>query len=371
MANQNLLQRIGGVLQAAGDPTYLERQRQIAEQQALQQQQQQNLQRMGNVFSQGLPLEGQIRQLAQIGTPEAIQAAMKLQETQLGQQITPYQQANLDLQRQEQQRLQNQFDFNRGIALEEAAFNRQREGRLQQQADIRNALMQSLTSGTDSGRVMGDIASTGGVKDQISQFKAQNKALSAGLLDPELKDFTRAQIEANNEEIKNLRELEKERREAEKLLTPEQAAKVSLVKKGQKDIQDAIDLLLKGDDKITMTEAMSMGKQGADVPFIGFLGTKGVPFTDGRKIRAKVMNAVQAQLRAESGAAVPEEEVERAAERFLPTPLDTAQGRIDKLRSLQELLNQTDALSKQPSFMQQPALATEPRVIDFNELAPQ
>ena len=47
-----------------------------------------------------------------------------------------------------------------------------------------------------------------------------------------------------------------------------------------------------------------------------------MPFSEGRTLRTLVLDSVEARLRAESGAAVPEAEVKRAAARFIPSPLD-------------------------------------------------
>ena len=45
--------------------------------------------------------------------------------------------------------------------------------------------------------------------------------------------------------------------------------------------------------------------------------------TDGRELRQRILNAVEARLRTESGAAVPESEVARGAQRFMPMIGDT------------------------------------------------
>lgn len=65
------------------------------------------------------------------------------------------------------------------------------------------------------------------------------------------------------------------------------------------------------------------------------------PFTEGRKLSTYVMDAVEAKLRAESGAAVPEPEVARAAKRFIPAIGDNdAQVKI-KLNNLETYLKGT------------------------------
>lgn len=65
------------------------------------------------------------------------------------------------------------------------------------------------------------------------------------------------------------------------------------------------------------------------------------PFTEGRTLSTYVMDAVEAKLRAESGAAVPEPEVKRAAKRFIPAVGDDdAQVKI-KLNNLETYLKGT------------------------------
>lgn len=104
----------------------------------------------------------------------------------------------------------------------------------------------------------------------------------------------------------------------------------------------------------------------------------GTPGTKGRQARSAMLNAINAQLRAESGAAVPEEEVDRAFERFVPSPLDDDATKQQKLDSLNSLLTGTLELVKGPPqteeqiptgesiFQQQPAtgerqIATNPQ----------
>jgi hypothetical protein len=50
------------------------------------------------------------------------------------------------------------------------------------------------------------------------------------------------------------------------------------------------------------------------------------PFTEGREANTYLLDSIEAKLRAESGAAVPETEVSRAGKRFRPSPLDSDKG---------------------------------------------
>jgi hypothetical protein len=66
-----------------------------------------------------------------------------------------------------------------------------------------------------------------------------------------------------------------------------------------------------------------------------------LPFTEGRVVRTRILDAIEAKLRAESGAAVPQSEVERAAIRFMPSTLDKDAGIVDKLDRLEKFLGTT------------------------------
>lgn len=64
-----------------------------------------------------------------------------------------------------------------------------------------------------------------------------------------------------------------------------------------------------------------------------------VPFSEGRQARVLIKDAIEAKLRAESGAAVPDSEVSRAAERFMPSVLDNEATIQQKMALLQEFLS--------------------------------
>jgi hypothetical protein len=69
----------------------------------------------------------------------------------------------------------------------------------------------------------------------------------------------------------------------------------------------------------------------------------GTPGTRGRELRTLLLDAVEAKLRAESGAAVPEPEVKRAAKRFIPSLADSANNVKIKLDNLEAYLKGTTA----------------------------
>lgn len=62
------------------------------------------------------------------------------------------------------------------------------------------------------------------------------------------------------------------------------------------------------------------------------------PFTQGREAYTLIYDAIEAKLRAESGAAVPEPEVQRMAKRFVPSMLDNDQTIKTKLQKMEEFL---------------------------------
>jgi len=104
--------------------------------------------------------------------------------------------------------------------------------------------------------------------------------------------------------------------------TPEAAAKTELLANGIADVGRFRDLVLK-DGKVNRALLAGMAVPGG-----------GVPGTDSRMAYSYIYNAVEAKLRAESGAAVPETEVRRMAARFVPSPLDndaTIESKVSRL----------------------------------------
>lgn len=93
------------------------------------------------------------------------------------------------------------------------------------------------------------------------------------------------------------------------IVTPEQAAKAQLVQ-GAIDNQVEIDQLLFNDDGTV--DRINVANLAI-----------GTPFSEGRSLNVLLKDSIEAKLRAESGAAVPETEVKRAAVRFSPSVLDS------------------------------------------------
>jgi len=65
------------------------------------------------------------------------------------------------------------------------------------------------------------------------------------------------------------------------------------------------------------------------------------PFTDGRKLRNRMEFGIQAITRSETGAAMPENEVENTRTRFMPTVGDTVEIANTKLQMFDEFINGT------------------------------
>ena len=66
------------------------------------------------------------------------------------------------------------------------------------------------------------------------------------------------------------------------------------------------------------------------------ISIQGLPFSKGRDMLQAIKNVVEARLRAETGAAAPEQEVDRAAQRFVPNNLDSEKAVRAKIRRLRD-----------------------------------
>jgi len=111
-----------------------------------------------------------------------------------------------------------------------------------------------------------------------------------------------------------------------------EAAKIQLLRGGVAALNDAKAVLFDEQGKINRSAVF--GSQG-------FLGIGGTPGSAGRTMRQGILEAVEAKLRAESGAAVPQTEVQRAAERFFPSPADSDEAIRLKVQRLEKFLRGT------------------------------
>ena len=110
-------------------------------------------------------------------------------------------------------------------------------------------------------------------------------------------------------------------------MTATDAAKAELLNQGISDIEEFKGIIMPNgeiDRNIVL---------GLATP-----GMAGVPGTDSRIAYSLIYNAIEAKLRAESGAAVPEQEVKRMAARFIPSPLDNDETIRSKIRRMEAFL---------------------------------
>jgi len=121
-------------------------------------------------------------------------------------------------------------------------------------------------------------------------------------------------------------------------LTPEQGAKAAMIEGAQSSMELIDSLLFKTNDDGTInyaepdyTNIFNMNMPGG-----------GTPWTEGRTANAPLKNAIEAKIRLESGAAVPEPEVVRADERFRPSVLDSPATIRIKRHMLKQFLMQAE-----------------------------
>lgn len=106
-------------------------------------------------------------------------------------------------------------------------------------------------------------------------------------------------------------------------MSPEEATKFTALQEGAKDIQSAIDTLAPGGNvsELGVTSGQS------------FMGIEGIPFTAGRQSRQQMQRGIEAILRAMTGAAAPESEVQRYMGMFFPSPTDSDASAKEKLNA--------------------------------------
>ncbi len=109
-------------------------------------------------------------------------------------------------------------------------------------------------------------------------------------------------------------------------LSAESTSKVALAKQGNKDVGRFRKLIF---DK----------KREINRGVLTLLSSPVIPPGKGRLAYSLVYNAMNARLRLESGAAVPETEVARAVKAFLPKPLDTKETIESKVNRMEEFFN--------------------------------
>lgn len=120
--------------------------------------------------------------------------------------------------------------------------------------------------------------------------------------------------------------------EQNKPLSSESAGKLAMVTQAEKDLNEAEGLLFP-DGVFSPSMAFQTNFPGG-----------GVPATEGRQVYSKVLNAVNAKLRVETGAQANPSEVKNILERFLPTMRDTDETAKDKFRRLKEFMSTTRSM---------------------------
>jgi hypothetical protein len=104
--------------------------------------------------------------------------------------------------------------------------------------------------------------------------------------------------------------------EQKKGLPAESAGKLSMLWGGKQDLEDFIDLVSIKDKEGNIVDwnKKILFSMAPSVPYLGGIGP--IPGSKGEEAYSLLYNAMEAKIRTESGAAVPEPEVERMAKRF-------------------------------------------------------
>ena len=124
------------------------------------------------------------------------------------------------------------------------------------------------------------------------------------------------------------------------------AGKSALVEQGSRDMDRFKEMLFDKKGKLDRTTVTLL-----NAPYI--------PPGKARRAYSAIFNAINARLRLESGAAVPESEVKRAMKAFLPKPLDdveTANFKIDRMKEFFDIFQETLGTGRSPA--QQPIKPT-------------
>jgi hypothetical protein len=103
------------------------------------------------------------------------------------------------------------------------------------------------------------------------------------------------------------------------------AAKISVLQGARTTFDGVKKRLLNPDGSVNRSLVTSMGAA--------------LPFTAGRQVRQEYLDVLEARIRAESGAAVPDTEITRLAERLLPSPLDSDEAVLSKMQRVDQFIN--------------------------------
>ncbi len=108
----------------------------------------------------------------------------------------------------------------------------------------------------------------------------------------------------------------------EEKVSPEQGGRISGLMQAQQLGTQVRGALVGQDGQINRQNVFNM--QGA-------LGVKGVPFSEGRKIRQQMETAIDAVVRARTGAAMTKDEMQSTLEQFMPSMADSDETIVDKM----------------------------------------
>jgi hypothetical protein len=212
--------------------------------------------------------------------------------------------------KQGQARATNADELQNAIALAKAKISLEQEAR---QNNIKN-LQGVLGGGADNLGV-----NAGGMSDYTVDpnyaFTGEGKPL---MLRPDVE---------RQRKVADARALEEG-----KPLSAESAGKLAMVTQAESDLNEAENLLFPG------------GKFSPGMAFQTNFPGGGVPRTEGRQAFSKVLNAVNAKLRIETGAQANPSEVRNILERFLPTVRDSEETAKDKFRRLKEFMATTKSI---------------------------
>lgn len=147
----------------------------------------------------------------------------------------------------------------------------------------------------------------------------------------------------------------KEEKKKQEPLAPEQAAKVGMVNQAYMAI-----------DEVKKSVFDDSGELNSS-----FLVKSYIPGTEAAGVRQNMVRSIEAALRIASGAAVPESEVKRYADMYIPTPYDNKDVAKQKLDSLQGFYRDTLQRSKTGGVSLAPGIANQaagaaPRVRTYN-----
>jgi len=285
--------------------------------------------------------QAQLSQLGELGTPASLEALGAI--SPLAQKVvSPLEKRKVDIQ-------ERKLDIDLRD-LERKEVNSQR-----QEALLQN-LLGTVPTNEEISSIAVDVTATQGADQAIRSLREQRNKFLPALTVPGVSEVAKAKISEIDEQIKFQRQVAREQRKQKEKLTPEQSAKLALIDVGLEQLNKA-EKLLTTDGKFNNADIAAMN---FSIPFVA----KGLPFSKGRNARSLFLNAINAQLRAESGAAVPEEEVQRAFERFVPQLADDDATKRSKIESLKSLLGQTRELSKGPTISRdqgEGTIATNPQ----------